>query len=326
MNAPLNFRTLDLNLLRVFDEVMEERNLTRAAGKLSMSQSAVSHALKRLRGVVGDELLTRTAFGVVPTAKAESLWPSVRTALTQLENAIAPATYDPCTDAANFLLTMADATAAVLMPPLATAIARMRVLANIQILPLTTRDPRKLLENNEAHLAVGYFPAAVLAILREGLDSPMRRERLYDTEYVCVMRSSHPLAEGELTLDRFCGAHHLLVSLSGRSHGPIDAALAALGRQRRVLLTVNQSFTAAKVVSESDLLTVLPSGFIEATGYGAQLVVRPIPAELAVSGIQVETIWHSRHDAVPAQRWLREQVVQATRAAAATAAAAAAAG
>lgn len=311
MNAAINFRHLDLNLLRVFDAVMNERNLTRAAQTLALSQSAVSHALKRLRTLLGDELLTRTAFGVVPTPKAEALWPSVRTALAQLERAIAPASFDPCTDAANFLLMMADATAVILLPGMVSRLEQMQALANLQVLPLTTRDPRKLLENNEADVAIGYFPTAVMAILRQGLDSPLRRERLYESEYHCVMRVGHPLAEGELTVERFCAAQHLSVSLSGRAHGPIDAALAALGRQRRVALTVNQFFTAGQVVADSDLLTVLPTSFMRATGHQERLVTRPLPAELAMGGVQVEMLWHSRHDDQPAHRWLRGLVLEA---------------
>jgi DNA-binding transcriptional LysR family regulator len=308
----MNFRQLDLNLLRVFDAVMAERSLTRAAANLALSQSAVSHALKRLRAAVGDELVTRTAFGVVPTPRAETLWPSVRAALGELQQAIAPGEFDPRSHGANFRLTMADATAAMLMPPLVAAIEHAQALANLRVVPLTTRDPRRLLERDEADIAVGYFPAAVTAILAQGPDSPLRRERLGESEYRCVMRKGHPLAKGELTLDRYCDAHHLLVSFSGRAHGSIDSALAALGRRRRIVLTVNQFFTAGRVVTQSDLLTVLPSTFIEATGYRDRLVERALPVTLA--GIQVEMVWHMRHDADPAQRWLRDRIGDASSA------------
>src|SRR5687768_6116947 len=121
-----NFRHIDLNLLRVFDAVMAERNLTRAAQVLSLSQSAISHAMKRLRESVGEELLTRTATGVLPTARAEALWPAVRDALAGLQQAIAPAEYDPRQDAAEFRIAMADATAALLMPPLVAAIESLQ--------------------------------------------------------------------------------------------------------------------------------------------------------------------------------------------------------
>src|SRR5687767_4519501 len=98
----MNFQSFDLNLLRVFDAAMSERSLTRAAKRLNLSQSAVSHALKRLRAAVGEDLFERTAFGVVPTPRADALWPSVRTSLAQLQHAIAPTGYDPRAEAANF--------------------------------------------------------------------------------------------------------------------------------------------------------------------------------------------------------------------------------
>jgi DNA-binding transcriptional LysR family regulator len=309
----MNFQTLDLNLLRVFDAVMSERSLTRAGKRLHLSQSAVSHALKRLRESVGDELVTRTAFGVTPTPRAEALWPAVRSALTQLQLAIAPGAYEPRSEPANFRLAMADATAAMLMPPFVTAIESMQALANLQVIPLTTRDPRRLIERGDADVAVGYFPDAVAAIIAADGETPLRRERIYDSEYQCVMRRGHPLENVALTLDRFCEAHHLFVSFSGRPHGPIDAALAALGRRRRVVLTVNQFFTAGRVVTQSDLLTVLPASFIPATGYQDRLVARPIP--LLLPGIHVEMLWHARHDDDPRQRWLRAQLLAASRAA-----------
>jgi DNA-binding transcriptional LysR family regulator len=305
----VNFRTLDLNLLRVFDAVMSEGNLTRAAERLSMTQPAASHALKRLHTAVGEELLLRTAFGMRPTARAEALWPQVRSALAQLQDALSPRSFDPTRDAVNFNIAMADATAAMLLPQLVSAIESERALANIRILPLTTRDPRRLVEDGDADLAVGYFPNAIAAIVAQGDDATLHHRRLYASEYVCVMRRDHPLADAELTLDAFVAAHHLLVSFSGRPHGFVDQALAALGRQRRIVLTVNQFATAGSVVAKSDLLTVLPRQFLPATGAEHRLVDRPLPLQLAP--VTVEMMWHLRKDGEPAHRWLRDRLCEA---------------
>jgi DNA-binding transcriptional LysR family regulator len=302
----LNFRTLDLNLLRVFDAVMAEGSLTRAAGGLAMTQPAVSHALKRLREAVGDELFTRTAFGVRPTPRAEALWPAVRGSLGALQHALSPAEFDPARDPATFRLAMADATAALLCPLLLGNIESAQALANLRVLPLVTRDPRKLIEADEIDLAVGFFPEAVTAIVAQGADSNLRHARLYTTRYMCVMRRKHPLADKPLTLDAYCDAHHLLVSFSGKPHGYVDQALAARGRQRRIVLTVNQFFTAGRVVTHSDLLTVLPESFIDATGYRDELVTRELPIELGP--VNVEMLWHLRHDREPAHLWLRDVV------------------
>lgn len=307
----MNFRTLDLNLLRVFDAVMAERNLTRAAERLALTQPAVSNALKRLRDSIGEELLTRTAYGVRPTPRAEALWPEVQAALGRLRDVLDPSEFDPQHDAVSFRFAMADATAAMLMPPLVARIERSQALANLRLQPLGTRDPRALVERGEVDYAIGYFPEAMASMVAQGTQAPLRHQRLYTTEYVCIMRRGHPLADRELDLDSYCAAHHLLVSFSGRPHGAIDEVLAAFSRTRRIVLTVNQFFTAGRVVTRSDLLAVLPSSFVEATGYRDELVVKPLP--LAMGGVHVEAVWHLRHDHVRAHQWLRAQLIEAAR-------------
>ncbi|WKB51301.1 LysR family transcriptional regulator [Eleftheria terrae] len=303
----MNFRTLDLNLLRVFDQVMAEQNLTRAAERLAMTQPAVSNALRRLREALGDDLLVRTAFGVKPTPRAEALWPEVRAALARLQDALDPPAFDPGASEATFRLAMADATAATLLPSLVARIEQTQALTNLRVLPLTTRDPRALLDKGEVDFAIGYFPDAVAALTSQGNAASLHHQRLWDGQYVCVMRKGHPLAEQELTLDHFCAAHHLLVSFSGRAHGFVDQALASLKRTRRIVLTVNQFFTAGRVVIHSDLLTVLPRDFLPATGFERELTVKPLP--LALQGVHVEVLWHQRHDRDPAHRWMREQIL-----------------
>src|SRR5580765_2469523 len=310
MTTALNFRTLDLNLLRVFDVVMAERNITRAAERLSITQPAVSNALKRLKNSVGEDLLTRVSTGVKPTPRAEALWPEVRTALGHLRAALAPGEFNPQTDATSFRIAMADATAALLMPPLESQIERDEVLTNLSVLPLTTRDPGELLARGDADLAIGYFPETIRALTGQGGDSPLRHAHLHDSEYVCVMREGHRLAcDGALTLDSFCAADHLLVNFAGRPYGLADQALAALNRKRRIVLTVNQYFTAGRVVANSNLLTVLPACFIEATGCHEQVVTRPLPFDLA--GLHVAMVWHQRNDHHSAHQWLRARLLEA---------------
>ena len=305
-----NFRALDLNLLHVFEAVMAEGSLTRAAQTLAMTQPAVSHALKRLHQAVGEVLFVRTATGMRPTPRAEALWPQVRSALAGLQQALSPDDFDPQRDAIGFRLAMADATAAWLLPPIMQSIEQQRALTNIRTMPLTTRDPRPLLDADECDLAVGYFPDTLAALAARGAaEATLRHARLGETRYVCAMRRGHPLAEADLTLDAYCQAHHLLVSFSGRAFGFVDRRLAALGRQRRIVLTVNQFFTAGRVVTQTDLLTVLPESFTTATGYHHELVTRPLPFELGT--VEVEMLWHLRHDGASAQRWLRREVERA---------------
>jgi DNA-binding transcriptional LysR family regulator len=306
---PLNLRTFDLNLLKVFDVVMSERSLTRAAHLLALTQPAVSNALRRLREALGDELLVRKGRTLEPTARGLELWPAVRDTLQKLQASLAPSVFNPATANTSFVLTMADATAAELMPGLVDVLTRTAPGVTLRVVPLTTRDPRQLLEQGEADLAVGHFPA-VLADLTARAQSggavSYLHHRLFAGDYVCVMRHDHPLASGPLTLDRFCKARHMLVSFSGRAFGFIDEALTLLNRTRVVVLTVNQFFTAGKVVANSDLLTVLPRHFVSVTGFADQLVQRELPFD--VPAIHVDALWHQRRDGDSAHTWLRTQI------------------
>jgi len=308
--APFNLRTFDLNLLKVFDEVMAERSLTKAASRLALTQPAVSNALRRLREALGDELLVRKGRALEPTTRALELWPTVREIMRGLQASLAPSAFDPATADNAFVLAMADATAAELMPGLVEVMGREAPGVSMRVLPLTTRDPRKLLDAELADLAIGHFPAALAdlsARAQLGETVSFMHHRLFHGDYVCVMRQGHPLTQGPLTLTDYCAARHMLVSFSGRAFGFVDEALALLGMQRRVVLTVNQFFTAGKVVANSDLLTVLPRHFINVTGFADQLVQRELPFE--VPAIQVDAVWHHRQDASSAHAWLRAKVL-----------------
>jgi DNA-binding transcriptional LysR family regulator len=304
------FRQLDLNLLRVFDEVMTERSLTRAAHKLSLTQPAVSNALQRLREALGDDLMKRSGQEMSPTPRALALWPAVRDALGQLEGALVPGQFVPAQASNTFILAMADATAAKLMPGLLAAMDQTAPGVSIRVVPLTTRDPRRLLEDETLDLAIGYFPATMAdltARIQSGAAVAFSHERLYSGEYVCVMRRDHPLAKEVLTLANFCAARHLLVSFSGRPFGFVDEALAAIGQKRRIVLTVNQFFTAGKLVAGSNLLTVLPRHFVNATGIADQLVLRELP--FAMPLVHVDALWHHRVHRLTAHQWLRQTLV-----------------
>ena len=308
---PASFRSLDLNLLRVFDEVMAERSLTRAARNLSLTQPAVSNALRRLREALGDELVRRHGHGIEPTPRALALWPSVREALRQLQAAIVPSPFAPAQADSTFVLAMADATAAELMGGLARQMELQAPAVSLRVVPLTTRDPRLLLSDDAADIALGYFPA-VLADLtaraQAGEAIPFEQQRLYSGEYVCIMRKGHPLAKRPITLQAYCAARHLLVSFSGRAYGFVDEALAAIGQQRRIVLTVNQFFTAGRVVVNSDLLTVLPRHFVPTTGMAKELALHELPFE--VPTVQVHALWHRKRQQDSAHQWLRTQLQQ----------------
>jgi DNA-binding transcriptional LysR family regulator len=185
---------------------------------------------------------------------------------------------------------------------------------SMRVVPLTTRDPRPLLDDGEMDLAVGYFPAVLAALTAQEQQSglaPFNHQRLYEGEYVCVMRPGHPLSRGPFTLKRYCDAHHMLVSFSGRPFGFIDEALASLGRKRRIVLTVNQFFTAGRVVAGSDLLTVLPRHFVKVAGMANELVLRDLPFKVPL--VHVDSLWHRRQGQRSDHAWLRLAVAAAAQ-------------
>ncbi len=301
----MNFRTLDLNLLRIFAAVMVERNVTRAATQLAMTQPAVSNALRRLREALGYELFVTVPSGVLPTAQAESIWPDVHAALDRLSDALDPQDFEPTRDERGLTMAMADATATVLMPAFVAALARKQARAEVRVLPLSSRDPRAQLEHGGADVAVGFFPDVATALAAEGTRGMLVLDLLYRCEYVCVMRRDHPLSSARpLELDAYCAAAHVRVNFASRPRGFVDEALARDGRERRVVLTVNQFSTAARVVHDSDLLTVLPRSFVNASGLADGLAVRRFPLPLPT--IEVGLLWHRRHERDKAQRWLRD--------------------
>lgn len=311
-SAKVNFKTLDLNLLRVFDEIMLERNLTRAAERLALSQPAVSNALKRLRDSLGDELVKRNGAGVEPTPLALILWPQVRNALDQLKLALNPIAFNAQATEKEFVLAMSDATAMALMPELIKRLQTQAPRVAIRIVPLATRDPRKLLADGHADMALGHFPAVqedMTLRKQSGLSDAFSRQRLYRSDYVCILRADHPLAQQTaITLDQYCQAHHVLVSLSGRPYGFIDQALSAIDRSRQVTLTVNQFYTALKIVEASDLLTVSARHFL-ATAHTA-LNVKMLELPFQVPPVQVDVVWHQNMGDEEAHQWLREQLLE----------------
>jgi DNA-binding transcriptional LysR family regulator len=246
---------------------------------------------------------------VRPTPRAEELWPTVRNALAELEAVLTPESFDVSTTHTTFRMAMADAPAALWLPALVRAIESEAPGMSVRMVPLTTRDPRPILLRGDIDLTIGFFPGVVNQMATEP-STPIRHERLYTGQYVCVMRKDHPLAHDELTLDAYCAANHLLVSFSGRAHGLVSDALTRLGRERRILLTVNQFYTGGAVVASSDLLTVLPRHLIASTGKSDQLIAKELP--FAMPEVHVDMLWHERDARNPAHKWLRAKMAAAT--------------
>jgi DNA-binding transcriptional LysR family regulator len=298
----MNNARLDLNLLLVIEAIMLERNVTRAAAGLSMSQPAVSNALRRARKLTRDQLFLKVADGVQPTARMLAIWPELHRSLAVIRTSIAPQHFDPRSDPTGFRIAVTDSLAAEAVCGITLRLRDASPYARIAFSFHTNASSLDGIERGTLDCAVGMFPALPRGIHVRGLRTD---------QYVCVMRRGHALAR-EMTLDRFAAASHVLVTPSGMDLGAIDGRLSLQGLSRPITAVVNHFSHALRIVAESDLLTCVPSGFID--GHGRKLVeehelaVRPLPFE--TEKLIYKLVWHERLHTHPAHEWFRSLVTE----------------
>lgn len=272
----------DLNLLVLFETVLEERHVGRAAHRLSLSPSAVSHGLGRLRRLLGDPLFMRTPRGVVPTDRALQLAEPIADALARVRGVLAAATpFDPASSRRRFAIGAPDGVSAVILPPL---LARLKAaapgvdIAIRQLLPIRGEtDPARAWRGAFEDLETRALDVAVIPI--DDIPARFHRRGLFEEDFVVVVRRGHPAAEG-LDLDGYCALKHLVVSASGDPYGFVDSALAAQGRARRVALTAPNFMFALSLVADSDMVCALPRRFAQAYGPAFDLVIVEPPLPL----------------------------------------------
>lgn len=292
----MNLQKLDLNLLKVFDVLMDERNVSRAAERLALSQPAVSGALTRLRESLGDPLFVRTQHGITPTLKATELATPLKRLLNELALVLESEQFVP--EQAEMVLSIAgtDYSLSVIILPL---IERLKKMApGIKVSARFIRDElvQQQMEKGELDIALMTPDTAP-----EGL----RGKTLFIEDYVCVMGKNNPLAKlPALTLDAFCNADHAIVSyLGGAFSGATDKALASLGFQRNVTISVPSFLVLLDLVKQTFLIAVVPSRLVTNT---TDLHVTDLP--ILVQGFTKYMVWHERTHHHQAYQWLREQV------------------
>jgi DNA-binding transcriptional LysR family regulator len=291
-----HLRRLDLTLLLVFEETIAAGKLSAAARKLNLTQSAISHSLKRLRDIFDDQLFVRMPHGVTPTPRAQALRPSIIEALRLLSGAIRPTSFDPDKDERIFRIAAPDYEVALFAPLLAPTDIKCQRPRYI-FRNLIRRQAIDALQAGEIDLALGYpsdgYPGC------DGLT-------LYQEAYTVVARLNHPALAGKLTIKRYTAYGHVLVSPSGTLSGVVDAALAKQGVKRQVVVAVPYFLSALATVARSDLLATVPSRLaaVHASSFG--LMQAPPPIE--VRSFPVQAIWSRRLAADPANQWLREHV------------------
>ncbi|MCU0569590.1 MAG: LysR family transcriptional regulator [Oculatellaceae cyanobacterium Prado106] len=295
----MNYEQFDLNLLNVFDAVMTELNVTRAATRLNMTQPAVSNAIKRLRHLLNDELFVKVPTGVSPTPKASEIWQPLREALHQIRQTLEPAAFNPETETATLTIALTDLTAHLILPPLVQAIEQFAPNIDIRTIPNLNINAAMLLEQSEIDIAIGVFA---------NLGTRLRSQTLFTAPWICAMRRDHPLAKKKLTLERYVQAKHLLVTLTGEPTGFMEPLLQEKGLKRRIGLTINQFCIAPQLIINSDLIAILPLRAIHLSGLADQLHLASLPLDVPPS--QIKMIWHERRQQNPVQEWLRAKIAQ----------------
>lgn len=288
-----DIKTLDLNLLKALDALLDERSVTRAAARLSLTQPAVSGMLTRLRDSFGDPLFIRNQRGIIPTPRALELAIPVRKVLDDIGDLLQPALFEPATAEMTVSIAATDYALKTILVPF---LARLRDVApgiRVAIHPVEDSRLQAQLESGELDLVL---------ITPEVTLPGLHARRLFDERYVCVMRATHPAASlGVLSLEQFCALDHAIVSYVGGSFwGATDTALSQQGLSRHVALSVN-SFTALiEILQITDLIAVMPERLIRHQP-GLISMAPPLP----IAGFTKVAAWHERTHHDSGHAWVR---------------------
>lgn len=286
---------IDLNLLSVFQEVYRERQISSAARRLGLSQSAVSNALARLRRSFGDELFVRTASGMQPTPLASQMAEPIGAAMAQVALALNQRSrFDPATSSRRFVLAMTDVGEVYFMPALIERCRQLAPQLEVSSLRVPTHALKEEMEGGRVDLAVGPF---------EDVSDALYQRHLFRQPFVCMFRKGHPLGRGELTLARFLAAEHLLVDAADSPYDRINAALARAGVAASTRFRVPHFTAVPYIVGTSDLVVTVPQKLAEraALPFGLEWAAPP----LDLPALQTNIFWHRRFNQDPGNQWLR---------------------
>lgn len=288
---------IDLNLLVVFQEVFQERQISSVARKLNLSQPAVSNALARLRRTFGDELFVRTAQGMQPTPFADHLAEPVAAALQQVSRALnLQERFAPTTSERQFTIAMTDVGEVYFMPALIGACSRVAPGIRIHTVRASTIDLKNEMESGRVDLAIGAF---------DNVSEALYQRRLFRQPYVSMFRIGHPLdtPDGEVTLKAFLAAEHLMVSSLESPYDRINQNLEKAGITPSVRFRVPHFTAVPYIVSTTDLVVTVPRKLAESAA--APFGLRYIKPPLRLPSLQTNIFWHRRYNQDEGNQWLR---------------------
>ncbi len=296
----------DLNLLVAFDLLMEEKNVSRAAERMFVTQSAMSHTLQRLRQQLDDPLLVKTPAGMKPTDRALSLVDPVKAVLRDIKRLIrAPEEFDPSQSRRRFVIAATDYMDLLVLPPLIERIALGAPSIDIHVKRTELPFPEAALEHNDLDVVLGFD-----TILKPPVY--LSRSKLFDDRMTCVVSKKYQVGENrELTLEEYVSGKHMLISRTGTRVGLIDEWLAERGLTRRIALIVPHFLSAPFIVAKTDMILSLPERIANEFVGLAPLNILALPFELPAYDLVM--VWHPLRDPDPAHRWLRDQIMEVSR-------------
>lgn len=296
-----NLIAVDLNLLKVLNEIERQGSVTAAADRLGLGQPAVSQALSRLRLTLKDDLFQRGPKGMTPTPKMQALIGPLRTALGQIEETLFGAQeFDPATTQTRFVVGASDYAAAILTSSIQRALAVNMPHATLSIRRTDRSDAEKLLSNGDIDIALGLFPKTLDWI---------KTRRLYQERHVCVFNPLLLDLPDPLSLNDYVAQDHLLVSLDGSARGFVDDILRRHGAERRVALTTPFFLQTPSLLENLPLIATLPEKFVRRSSILSQMAIRVLPFESA--GFPVSVAWRSGDDRNPRVSALCDLVLKA---------------
>lgn len=293
-----DLRRIDLNLLVILDALLGEQHVTRAAERLHLSQPAVSHALARLRDLLGDPLLVRAGSGLVPTARALELAAPLADILAQVQSLLAPNTFDPASARRTFRLAMSDYGAALILPGLIRTLRAEAPGIDLQISHASREGMVEGLLNGDIDLAAGVLPE---------LPGELRSTPLFEERYVCLLDRHSLPADGQLDLPTYLSRPHVLLEMRGSGTPEIERTLTALRERRRVAISLPHWSVAPRFISGTDLILTVASRALNEVD-DESLIVVPPPFEIAP--FTFVSAWHKRRGGDQALNWLNRRIEQ----------------
>ncbi|PTL75834.1 LysR family transcriptional regulator [Vitiosangium sp. GDMCC 1.1324] len=296
----MNLGGIDTNLVVALHALLSERNVTRAARRVGLGQSAMSHALARLRDWFRDPLLVRVGRQMVLTERAQALLGPAASAVSSLERVFQqPEPFEPRTSSRVFRIASTDNLELYALPRLAAILAKEAPNVDLRFHHLP-KDWMTALERGDFELKLGrQYPIA----------PTLREEELFRDQLICVVRRGHPLAGTRLTLRQYAAASHVLISPGETARSTIDELLAQRGLQRRIAITVSHFLVAPFVVAASDHLLTIPSRLVEAVAPALRL--ETVTAPLRTEAYTMTQVWAERSESDAGHRWLRNALRRA---------------